>query len=268
MHQVAEYIHHADNLQLAAIVCESGKLTDELYTLAVIRDVPLLQISNVAELHGLCTEHCFDYAVMCSFGKRITPGILELIDIYNIHYAALPEYKGRHPTFYAVMNDEESIGISMHKVTLEIDQGQIIAQESIPNYFWDTEEDIFRKLTTMIPALLFSLEQYLAGYLGAADNKGGSYQEPVHDGMTAINLENDSLKDIYNKVRAQYRYGGSRLELGTGVAIRVKRLLFTDPAENEFKGSWIYDREAGIVYVRKDAVLLKINMFEVIQGLS
>lgn len=50
----------------------------------------------------------------------------------NCHPAELPKYRGLRPIFAAMMNDEKTIGITVHTMTKDIDKGAIICQKTFP----------------------------------------------------------------------------------------------------------------------------------------
>ncbi len=50
----------------------------------------------------------------------------------NQHYALLPRYGGMYPFFWALLNGEKEIGVTIHYMNEQIDAGDIIRQESIP----------------------------------------------------------------------------------------------------------------------------------------
>lgn len=50
----------------------------------------------------------------------------------NIHSSQLPAYRGVSPSFWALLNDEDSTGITVHYMTSEFDTGDVIVQRSLP----------------------------------------------------------------------------------------------------------------------------------------
>lgn len=47
----------------------------------------------------------------------------------NCHPAKLPKYRGLNPVFAAMINGEDTIGVTVHTMTREIDKGAIICQK-------------------------------------------------------------------------------------------------------------------------------------------
>ena len=147
MAQVAEKIFFNENLDLKKIICEENRINDDLITFGLIRNIEIVLVANKNELFDTLKE-CkkeVDFFIMCSFGLKIPVQKFDDINIYNIHYSALPYYKGRHPTFWATVKGEDYIGISIHMVTEEIDEGEIISQRKVPYYFWLDEKEIWIK---------------------------------------------------------------------------------------------------------------------------
>lgn len=58
--------------------------------------------------------------------KYIVPkSITDKIDVFNFHCGLLPNYRGLFPTFWAYM-ENNSLGITLHKVDDKIDEGVVI----------------------------------------------------------------------------------------------------------------------------------------------
>ena len=65
--------------------------------------------------------------------------------IVNIHPSLLPKYKGLNAIERAVINRDESIGVTIHYVDKGIDTGKIISQDSI-TYSGESVFEITRKI--------------------------------------------------------------------------------------------------------------------------
>lgn len=50
----------------------------------------------------------------------------------NVHTAELPKYRGMLPTFWALYHGDDEIGVTVHTMAEEIDQGQIVRQTTFP----------------------------------------------------------------------------------------------------------------------------------------
>lgn len=258
--EAAEYIYYEDEFDLLYLICEEEKLTDELFTFSIIRGINLIRITNNNELIDSLKEikSRVDFFIMCSFGKKIPVDYFRDIEIYNIHYSMLPYYKGRHPTYWATINNEKYVGISVHKVTNAIDSGDIISQRKIPYYIWMNENDLFKKLSELIKELLKDLLLYKKNNnFILLENKEGNYYPPIQEKDKIIDLKNDNFTLIFNKVRSQSKYKGAKIQL-ENKSIWIKDILFTDKPKN----NKLFYEENGCIYIFvRDNIWIKSNNY-------
>lgn len=57
--------------------------------------------------------------------------LLEQYPTLNVHLAPLPHYRGRHPLHWALINGESEFGVTVHRMTAEIDGGDIYWQKMV-----------------------------------------------------------------------------------------------------------------------------------------
>lgn len=50
----------------------------------------------------------------------------------NLHCGKLPEFRGAPPAFWELLQGEEEVGVTIHRVSAELDQGPILKQELVP----------------------------------------------------------------------------------------------------------------------------------------
>jgi methionyl-tRNA formyltransferase len=72
----------------------------------------------------------------------------------NYHTSLLPKYRGRQPLFWALLNDEKEVGISVHVMNEQIDGGAIISQQHIPVDIKDSLHSLYLKTLNFGPQLL------------------------------------------------------------------------------------------------------------------
>lgn len=70
---------------------------------------------------------------------------LPKITCINRHTALLPQYGGLWPVFWAMLNDEEKIGATIHKMVEKIDEGEIITQGIIDHSKKESMFSIYEK---------------------------------------------------------------------------------------------------------------------------
>tara|TARA_B100000795_G_scaffold241191_1_gene203812 strand:+ start:1004 stop:2206 length:1203 start_codon:yes stop_codon:yes gene_type:complete len=65
------------------------------------------------------------------FDKIINPSKFVSDQLFNIHFSMLPAYKGMYTSYWPILNGEKFSGITLHKIDLGIDTGNIISQIKI-----------------------------------------------------------------------------------------------------------------------------------------
>lgn len=75
-----------------------------------------------------------DAILLLGCSKILCKKILDVptLDVINYHWSYLPEYRGRHVTYWAAYNGENHHGVTFHTINEEIDQGEIILRERVP----------------------------------------------------------------------------------------------------------------------------------------
>jgi len=210
--KACDYINCHDNFNVAAVVCEKKMVNEELLTCCFLRDVPLTEIETHDDLLNTLNENKskFDFGIMYIFGMILRQSLLQDHRVYNIHMGYLPFYKGRHSTFFATINGEKSIGISLHEVIPKIDEGRIIARRKVPYYFWMGESELREKMIGEIPALLDELSIFLSDpAFQCIKNRAGDYYTPIKDEMINID-EKTPVNLTMNIIRSQQAYRGAR----------------------------------------------------------
>lgn len=98
-------------------------------------DVPFLPQENVNDNAFIELLQSFDadLFVSMSFNQILRKSIIEAapLGFINCHAGALPFYRGRNPLNWALINDEEYFGVTVHYVDEGIDTGDIIVQHKV-----------------------------------------------------------------------------------------------------------------------------------------
>lgn len=236
LYNIPEYIYHSDDFLLEYVIIEHNRMNDDMLTFLLVNNIKWIELKKDDALENIINNSGIKLWLVCSYGRKIRVNSVNDADLYNIHYAKLPYYKGRHPTFWATLAGEKNIGISLHRVAAEFDSGEIIAQKTVAYYLKDNESTIFEKLTEKVPELLNDMVAYLKGdRTNIKNNSEGHYYRPAIETDYTIDLKNDTYADIYNKVRCQSKYKGARLCLD-GKNYWIKEVVFSkNPQEGVFK---------------------------------
>jgi len=66
--------------------------------------------------------------------------------VLNTHPSLLPSFRGAHPVADALAAGVKLTGCTVHVVTLEVDEGPIVAQEAVPVRAGDTTEALHARI--------------------------------------------------------------------------------------------------------------------------
>lgn len=97
--------------------------------------IPVLQPEKLKDDAFLSSLRQAAPHLMVVVAFRMLPKIVWLIPDYgtiNLHASLLPQYRGAAPIHWAVMNGEETTGLTTFFINEEIDTGDVLLQETLP----------------------------------------------------------------------------------------------------------------------------------------
>ena len=101
-------------------------------------------------------------ALLAGSRRILTEEDLATRDTFNIHYSLLPRYRGLHSVVWAMLNGDDRVGLSVHKVDAQIDHGDIVHQHSIAIGSGTTSWDIMQQLDTHVAENIGAIMQQVA----------------------------------------------------------------------------------------------------------
>jgi methionyl-tRNA formyltransferase len=89
--------------------------------------------------------------VLSSYGRIVPQAIIDLFrpGIINIHPSLLPLYRGPSPIETAIMNGDHQTGVSIMKLTAEMDAGPVYAQETYALHGTETAPELYETLSAL-----------------------------------------------------------------------------------------------------------------------
>lgn len=136
--------------------------------LAVTAGLPVLQPERardekfVAELRALAP----DLIAVAAFGQILPMAILELprFGCLNVHTSLLPKYRGAAPIQWAILNGDAETGVTIMKMNVGLDTGDILAQRATPIRDEDNAATLHDRLAQLGAELLVqTIPDYVAG---------------------------------------------------------------------------------------------------------
>ena len=95
-----------------------------------ILDTPDINNSQSTDFIGKCMP---DYLLAAHFNQLVKTPLLELsgVECINIHPSLLPAYKGVDPVFQALLDDNHTTGVTLHRMAETFDTGENLMQLSV-----------------------------------------------------------------------------------------------------------------------------------------
>jgi len=141
-----------------------------VYSFEGVNAAGLLSLVKEAEIDLVISLYCPKI-----FGKELIS--LPSKGCINTHFGLLPRYRGISPIFWALLNQEKEIGITVHYINEGIDDGRIILRDTVQVGSKKIDE-IYRDAFALAPQLLLeAITKIEQGAVSTADNnaKEGSY---------------------------------------------------------------------------------------------
>lgn len=169
-----------ENYQVIGIVSQpdkqvgrSGKMsTSPVKAVALRENIPLYQPMKIRDDYDFILKWNPDMIVTCAYGQIIPKELLEYpkYGCINVHASLLPKHRGGAPIHHAIIEGDTTSGVTIMKMGLGMDDGDIIRQSSIPIEDKDTAESLFHKLSILgsellkntIPDILNGSVEYIA----------------------------------------------------------------------------------------------------------
>ncbi|WP_061289259.1 methionyl-tRNA formyltransferase [Herbidospora cretacea] len=131
---------------------------DSVADLAAAHDVPVLLRNRPTdpELLQAVKDAQADVIVANNWRTWLPPEIYDLPPhgTLNVHDSLLPKYAGFSPIIWALINGEPEVGVTAHRMTEDLDAGDILIQRSVPVLPTHTATDLFFATVDLIAPIV------------------------------------------------------------------------------------------------------------------
>lgn len=174
--------------------------------------IPVFEPKNKAELVETVQKIQPDLAIVVAFGMILPQEALDIpkFGMINIHYSLLPKYRGAAPYIDAILNGDKETGVTLSKIVLELDAGDIIDQKRINLTGNETTESLLSELTKIGTKMLISdLPKYLKGEIELRPQIGTpSFTKMIKKEDGRVDWTNETAEEIERKSRAYSPWPG------------------------------------------------------------
>ena len=202
-----------------------------------------------------------DFLVVIAYGKIIPPWLLELPSksSINVHFSILPKYRGASPIQSALLNGDNSSGVSIIEMSDDLDAGDIFSSFIVKINPEDNKSTLENKLTNKcITELPTILDLVKANKIEAKkqDNSSVSYCKKITKSDSIIDF-NETTRNIINKFRAFYGWPGTSF-IYKDIQIKIHNMLETKII-NEGKPGTIYKLDNDGLYINTSDYMIVIT---------
>lgn len=142
----------ATRVSLVGVVREAGEAgmqPDPVALRARQLRIPIYEDASPAAIGALVSRIAPDCVVVSSYNRILSAELLARSRFVNVHYSALPRYRGRANVNWAVINDEPATAITIHVMSPGLDAGNILFQRAIQIGPRDTVGALYRQLNEL-----------------------------------------------------------------------------------------------------------------------
>ena len=183
--------------------------------MALEHNIPCLQPASLRSKTVVQTLRAYqaDIFVVVAFGCLLTQEILDIPKIFciNVHASLLPKYRGAAPINWVILNDERETGVTVQKMALALDAGDIIAQEMVPVLDDENAAQLRARMAQLGAKLLVRvLDQCASGQYALTPQKEDqvSYASKLTRQMGKIDWAKPARR-IFNQVRGLQPWPGA-----------------------------------------------------------
>lgn len=224
------------------------------------KSVPYHTPASKADLSKLFETQNFrsELGVVIDYGIIISQSVIDYFayGIVNSHFSLLPEWRGADPITYAILSGQETTGVSLMLINDRMDEGPIIAQESLHLVDNETSETLTTKLVQLSNSLLsIGVPKYLDGSLKPVPQSGDptySHKLSKQDGLIDWTKP---AEQIEREIRAYHAWPKSYAKLGEiNVIIRSAKVVDGQGTPGEIE----QDKRSLTVFCGKDALSIDV----------
>jgi methionyl-tRNA formyltransferase len=236
--------------------------------LALRANLPVLQPERARDetfIQAL-RELAPDFVAVVAYGQILPKSILDLprFGCFNVHTSLLPKYRGAAPIQRAVLGGESETGVTIMKMDVGLDTGDILIQEKTPIAAEDDSQTLHDRLAQMgAQALLAAIREHVAGNLSPRPQptEGVSYAHKIKKEDGRIDWSRPAHA-IWNQVRGLVPWPGAFTYLqGSPQAFLIKIWQAEVAAQSGSPGEILQADKGGVVIgCGRDA--LRVSMLQ------
>ena len=178
-------------------------LPTEVKVFANQRNIPVYTFEKIRLSMDEVKKIDYDLSVVASFGQILPQEFLDFKPCINVHPSLLPKYRGASPIQSAILNGDQTTGVTIMKVAMEVDAGDIIYQKEV-----DINGESYRELEEKLAGIggkmvgeVVSQYQNNTVKFTAQNHEMATFTKKFSKADCILDFEKPA-EDIVNQVRA------------------------------------------------------------------
>ena len=200
-------------------------------------NIPVLQPQKISEITDFVKKFEKPAGVLVSFGRIIPQEIIDLFTpaIVNVHPSLLPKYRGPSPIESAILNGDEKTGVSLMKLSKEMDAGDIYSQEEIELSKTETASDLYKTCGEIGAEMLVrDLPKIISGEIKGQkqDDSQAEYCQLLKKSDALLSQDKQTAEQAEQQIRAFEIFPKSKIKLGEHLIIVKSAKVVSSNPEN------------------------------------
>jgi methionyl-tRNA formyltransferase len=240
-----EALHRCPGMQLLAVVTQPDRpkgrdlklQPSPVKVLALRANLPVLQPerARAPQFIAEVRERQADLIVVAAYGQILPKELLEAprFGCINVHTSLLPRYRGAAPIQWAILNDESETGVTIMKMDVGLDTGDILSQERTPIAPEDNAQTLHDRLAQMGAELLVrTIPEYTSGSLKPVPQPAiGACHAPKIKKQDGLIDWLQPARAIWNRVRGLAPWPGAFTFLPAGDQKQLLKIWAAEVAQ-------------------------------------
>ncbi len=192
--QCLEFLYNREDTEICAIVAAPKDWQADLISFGTTKRLKVF-VGNINDYIDELSSLRPDFIFSIQYRPLLKSAILNLPThgCINLHFGLLPRYGGCYPIAWAILNGEKQAGSTLHYMVEKFDEGDIIAQTSVPIKEETTARELFDTMS-LAAAKLFA-DTYPSLLKGTVKTFSQDMSRKLYYNNDSINFNRDRVID-------------------------------------------------------------------------
>jgi methionyl-tRNA formyltransferase len=203
---------------------------------------------------------------VAAYGQILPKTILDLprFGCLNVHTSLLPKYRGAAPIQHAILNGERETGVTIMKMDVGLDTGDILTQERTPIEASDNSQTLHDRLANLGAELLVrTIPQFISGAIQSRPQpaEGVTHAPKIKKTDGEINWTQPA-RVIWNRVRAMVPWPGAFTHLPAQAQPHLLKIWEAEPVERAGEAGQVLQADKNGIVIGCGAEALRILVLQ------